>query len=379
MIYFDNAATTYPKPNQVIQAVQQGMLRYGGNPGRSGHSISMRTAEKVYQVRNLAADFFDAEVENVIFTCNCTQALNFAIKGILLNGGHVITTNLEHNSVLRPIASLAKHNNVSYTIMDVYNQSEETILAMIKKAIRSDTKLIICTHGSNVTGQRLPIERIAKLCKEHNILFAVDGAQSAGVLPVQVRNMGIDLFCTAGHKSLYGPSGTGLLVLGNKILLETIMEGGTGTNSFRMEQPEFYPERMESGTVNTAGICGLGAGIQFLKQKGLRRIYQHEISLCRMAFLGLKGMRNIQLYTPDCAEGSYLPVFIFNVKGRTSMEVVDQLNDAGFALRGGLHCAPLIHQALGTEEIGGVRLSVSVFNKREEIQKFLSTMQKISK
>ena len=207
----------------------------------------MRTAEKVYQVRNLAADFFDAEVENVIFTCNCTQALNFAIKGILLNGGHVITTNLEHNSVLRPIASLAKHNNVSYTIVDVYNQSEETILAMIKKAIRSDTKLIICTHGSNVTGQRLPIERIAKLCKEHNILFAVDGAQSAGVLPVQVRNMGIDLFCTAGHKSLYGPSGTGLLVLGNKILLETIMEGGTGTNSFRMEQPEFYPERMESG------------------------------------------------------------------------------------------------------------------------------------
>lgn len=378
MIYFDNAATTFPKPREVIMAASKGISYYGGNPGRSGHSISIRAAQKVFEVRQEIADFFGAEVENVIFTSNCTHALNIAIKGVMAKGGHIISTNLEHNSVLRPIVALSKKPDVSYSIVNVLKKDDDELLRALDEAIRPETKLIVCTHGSNVTGDILPIEAIARLCKARKIICAVDAAQTAGVLPINIEESGIDLLCTAGHKGLYGPTGTGLLILGKNVMLDTIIEGGTGSDSFNTEQPDFYPDRLEAGTVNTTGICGLGAGVKFLKGYGVDKAYSHEMELVQIAFNHLSNMDNIILYDETFELDKKLPVLLFNIMGKTSMETVEALDKAGFALRGGVHCSPLVHQGLGTNESGAVRLSVSIFNTKQEIQSIVRKIKQIA-
>ncbi|MCM1022658.1 MAG: aminotransferase class V-fold PLP-dependent enzyme [Prevotella sp.] len=374
MINFDNSATSFPKPDVVKKAVFEAMNRYGGNPGRSGHRISIETAEAVYSARTAAAKFFGAEPDNVVFTQNCTHALNAAIKGAAPAGCHIIISSLEHNSVLRPVHALSK-GTCSYSVAQVSPDDGETA-ENFERLITPDTRVIVCTLGSNVTGQILPFARIAELCRKRGICFIADGAQACGVIPVSLSD-GINILCTAGHKSLYGPSGTGLLVTDGKYGINPIMEGGTGSASMERDQPDVMPDRLEAGTVNTAGAIGLGAGIRFVKKLGIQRIYEHENRLCRVFIHEIKKIENVTVYRDDRVH-SYLPVVSFNIAGLTANEAAAKLSDMGFALRGGLHCSGLAHTSLGTVPDGTVRFSPSVFNSEKEVRALVSAVKRIS-
>ncbi len=378
MIYFDNAATTFPKPNSVIQQVNSAIINYGGNPGRGGHKFSMRASEKIYEVRKKVALFFNTQPQNIIFTSNCTMSLNIAIKGILKQGDHVITSCLEHNSVIRPIHKLSCDSNITYDIANVYDNDEQTVNSF-KSLIKENTKLIICTHASNVTGVILPIKKIGEMCKKKGILFLVDAAQSAGVLPIDIQKMNIDILCTAGHKGLYGITGTGLLILKNEILLNTIIEGGTGSISVQLEQPDFYPDKLESGTLNTVGIFSVGAGIDFINQTSLEKIYQHEFKLCEYLYKKIIHFDNVELYVNDYVLFKNAPIVSFNIIDSMSDTVVRYFDENGFALRGGLHCAPLAHQKYGTLNTGMVRFSPSIFTKEQSVDNFVKIIRNISK
>lgn len=373
MINFDNSATSFPKPDVVKKAVLEAMNRYGGNPGRSGHRISIETAEAVYSARTAAADFFGAEPDNVVFTQNCTHALNTAIKGTASAGCHIIISSLEHNSVLRPVHALSK-GTCSYSIARVSQSDSETV-ENFSRLITPHTRIIACTLGSNVTGQILPFAQIAELCRKHGICFIADGAQACGVIPVSLSD-GINILCTAGHKSLYGPSGTGLLVTDGKYKIAPIMEGGTGSASMEKEQPDFLPDGLESGTINTSGAIGLGAGIGFVKKLGMDRIYDHENKLCRIFLHETENIGGIIVYRGET--GNYLPIVSFNVAGLSANETAAKLSDMGFALRGGLHCSGLAHTSLGTVPDGTVRFSPSVFNSEKEVYALVSAVKKIA-
>ncbi len=365
MINFDNSATSFPKPAAVKKAVLTALSHYGGNPGRSGHLLSIKTAEAVYSARYAAAEFFGAEVDNVIFTQNCTHALNMAIKGVAENGCHIIISNLEHNSVLRPVHALSLNNSCSYSVAEISHDNYTTI-ENFSKLITPKTKMIICTLGSNVTGQITPYRQIAELCRKHDICFIADGAQACGVIPVKLSD-GINILCTAGHKSLYGPSGTGLLITDGKHKIAPIIEGGTGSTSLEASQPDFLPDALESGTVNTAGIIGLGAGIKFVQKIGIDKIYAHENMLCKKFIDEMKKLKNVVVYRDERCK-SYLPVVSFNIKGYTANEAAEILSNHGFALRGGLHCSGLAHTSIGTIPDGTIRFSPSIFNKTSEIE-----------
>ena len=373
MINFDNSATSFPKPDVVKKAVLEAMTRYGGNPGRSGHKISIETAEAVYSARTAAADFFGAEPDNVVFTQNCTHALNTAIKGTASSGCHIIISSLEHNSVLRPVHALSK-GSCSYSIAQVSQSDSETV-ENFNRLITPHTKIIACTLGSNVTGQILPFRGIAELCRKHGICFIADGAQACGVIPVSLSD-GINILCTAGHKSLYGPSGTGLLVTDGKYKINPIMEGGTGSASMEKEQPDLLPDGLESGTINTSGAIGLGAGIRFVKKLGMDRIYSHESKLCRIFIHETENIGRITIYRGDTE--NYLPIVSFNAAGLSANETAAKLSDMGFALRGGLHCSGLAHTSLGTVPDGTVRFSPSVFNSEKEVYALASAIKKIA-
>ena len=365
MINFDNSATSFPKPAAVKKAVLTALSHYGGNPGRSGHTLSLKTAEAVYKARSIAADFFGAEVDNVIFTQNCTHALNTAIKGVAEKGCHIIISNLEHNSVLRPVHALSLTSGCSYSVAEI-SHDDFTTIENFSKLITQKTKIIVCTLGSNVTGQITPYRQIADLCKKHGICFIADGAQACGVIPIKLSD-GINILCTAGHKSLYGPSGTGLLVTDGKYTIKPLMEGGTGSTSLEAIQPDFLPDALESGTVNTAGIIGLGAGIGFVNKIGIDKIYEHENLLCKRFIAEMKNMKNVTVYRNEQCN-SYLPVVSFNVNGYTANETAEILSNHGFALRGGLHCSGLAHASIGTVPDGTVRFSPSVFNTNSEVE-----------
>lgn len=372
MINFDNSATSFPKPAAVKKAVLTALSHYGGNPGRSGHTLSLKTAEAVYKVRSTAADFFGAEVDNVIFTQNCTHALNTAIKGVAENGCHIIISNLEHNSVLRPVHALSLNNGCSYSVAEI-SHNDFTTIENFRKLITTKTKIIVCTLGSNVTGQITPYRQIADLCRKHGICFIADGAQACGVIPIKLSD-GINILCTAGHKSLYGPSGTGLLVTDGKYTIKPIMEGGTGSTSLEAVQPDFLPDALESGTVNTAGILGLGAGIEFVKKIGIDKIYMHENLLCKKFITEMKKLKNIIIYRDQCCK-KYLPVVSFNADGYSANEAAEILSNHGFALRGGLHCSGLAHTSIGTVPDGTIRFSPSVFNTAEEVEKLVKIIK----
>ena len=380
MIYFDNAATTFPKPKRVKEAVASVFNRYGANPGRSGHALSMDTAVKVFECREAAMELFDAAaVEDVVFTMNCTHAINMAIKGALRQGDHVIISDLEHNSVLRPVHTLAQRGQITYSIAEVDEDDDERTLASFQRLIQPKTKMIACTHGSNVWGLRLPLQALGALAQKQDLLFLVDAAQTAGVVDIDMQRDGIDFLCTAGHKGLYGPSGTGLLITPLGLVLGTVMEGGTGNMSALYEQPLSMPERLESGTVNTTGILGLGAGISYVREKGVQKLYAHEAKLARQIYTGLRKIPRVRLYTKDFKIGRHLPVISFNIDGHTSEEVVAMLSDKGFALRGGLHCAPLAHRKMGTMESGAVRVSVGAFNTSSQAEALLGAITRIAK
>ena len=378
MIYFDNAATTYPKPPQVLNAVNYALKNYGANPGRSGHKMSIAAAEEMYRCRLAASEFFHADgAECVAFTLNCTEAINMVLKGLLKPGDHVVTSCLEHNAVMRPLQAMAA-KGVTYTAAQVFPGDNDRTLDAFRKALKANTALIICTHASNVWGIRLPIERICALGKEYGIPIAIDSAQSAGVLPIDVQDFGIDYLCCAGHKGLYGPMGTGMLITSKGSGLSTIIEGGTGTGSASFEQPDTMPDRMESGTPNLAGISGLRAGIEFVRRKGIATIYRHEMQLTQALYDRLKSMKGIRLYTDRPELGTDAPVLSLNVEGMHSEEVGQTLSRKGFAVRSGLHCAPAAHRFMGTlEEGGAVRVCPSIFSNMNEIHGFVLALMKI--
>jgi len=374
MIYMDNAATTYPKPVMVLNSAAKAMRKYGGNPGRSGHKISEVAALEIFNTREKVANLFGADVENCAFTLNCTHALNLAIKGIMKNGGHIITSNLEHNSVIRPIHSLEKMG-CRYSIAQVSDNEQETI-ENFKKLITPSTKAIAIMIASNVTGQILPYKGIAKLCKERGICFIADGAQACGVIPINIEKDGINILCSAGHKGLYGPMGTGILVTDGKFKIDTIIEGGTGSNSFDVLQPDFMPDRLEAGTPNTSGIIALGAGIDFIKRKGMSNIYAHDMILCEQFCKRISRIGGVIIYERECAY-KRVPIVPFNIMGMNSADLAQNLNKRGFALRGGMHCSYLAHKKLGTSEQGVVRFSPSIMNTIEEVDLLARTIRKI--
>lgn len=370
MIYFDNAATTGKKPQSVIKAVDDALKFLSANPGRSGHELSAKTAEKIFEVRQKTADFFGASgPENVVFTLNCTHSINCVLKGVLNKGDHVIVSSLEHNAVMRPLKKMKVPFDMARVSLE---NDDETVMEFAKK-IRPNTKLILTTGASNVLGKILPIKRIGELCKKRGILFAVDAAQSAGVIPINMQEMGIDYLCIASHKGLYAPMGTGILIA-EKPIENTLIEGGTGTNSIELFQPRFLPERMESGTVNVSGIMGIGAGIDYVKEIGLERLYNHEMNLTEMLYDRLKNNPEIELYTPWPKRDLYAPVLSLNLKEIPSEKTAMALSANGIAVRGGLHCSPMAHKQIETLETGCVRVSFATFNTETEVKRFLNVI-----
>lgn len=373
MIYFDNAATTGVKPQCVIRAVNTALREYSANPGRSSHEPSIKTATAVFEAREKASEFFGASgPENVIFTMNCTHSLNCVIKGILKPGDHAIVSTLEHNAVMRPLVK----SGVAYDMARVSLTDDNETIKEFEKRIRPNTKLIICTGASNVLGKILPIRQIGSLCKKKGIRFAVDAAQTAGVLPINMRAMNIDYLCVAPHKGLYAPMGVGILIC-EKPIENTIIEGGTGTNSIQLVQPESFPERMESGTINVPAIVGTAAGIDYVKSIGIGKIFHHETELCKQMYEELRKIPGVKLYTPDPIRYNYAPLISFNIGDNSSSDVANLLSDKGIAVRGGLHCAPMAHRQINTLENGTVRVCMGTFNTNKEVSSFINTLKSL--
>ena len=361
MINFDNAATSFPKPVSVRKAAAEAISIYGGNSGRGGHELAMRTSEALYSARETAADFFGAEPENTVFTLNCTHALNMAIQGVMADGGHLIISSMEHNSAARPAAALALKKQITLSIAEVFPDSEQTVESF-RRLIRSDTKAIVCTIASNVTGQLLPYKEIAELCREHDICFIADGSQACGIFDIKLSD-GINILCTSGHKGLFGITGTGLLITDGKYPITPIMQGGTGSDSLSLFQPSLLPDSLESGTPNIIGAITVGAGIRFIRSYGIDKLRSHEDRLCSLFIKELNRIGEITVYRSSVA--SYTPIVSFNAEGFSSEEAAALLAEKGFCLRAGYHCAALAHASIGTKG-GTVRFAPSVFNTEAE-------------
>lgn len=375
MIYLDNAATTFPKPQKVITEISRCMTYYCANPGRSGHDMASKMASNIYETRETIAEFFNIpDPLRIIFTSNATESLNLAVKGLLRSGDHVVTTAMEHNSVLRPLKEL---RGIQVTVVPA---SKEGMVSSedIKASIRSSTRMVICTHSSNVTGTILPIREIGAVCRKFNVLFMVDASQSAGVVPIDVRENSIDLLACPGHKSLMGPQGTGFLYVRPGIALTPLKAGGTGTDSANLNQPRYFPEGYESGTVNGPGIIGLREGIRFINEIGMSAVQHWENHICGMLQEELMNMQNVKVYGP-ARQSQKTAIISFNINGLDCETVADQLNrHFGIAVRAGYHCAPLAHKAIGTFGTGAVRISPGIFTTEEEIIKTINAVRKLS-
>ncbi len=375
MIYLDNAATTYPKPLQVIKSMDLAMRKYNANPGRGGYKMSIDTSEEVFKCREKISKLFNASnPENVVFTLNCTSSLNIVLKGILNKGDHVVVSCLEHNAVMRPLQSLTQMG-IDYSVAKVYPKDNDATLDSFRKSLNERTKLIVCMHVSNVWGIRLPIERISAMARQYNIRVVVDAAQSAGIFNIDLKDSNIDYLCLAGHKGLYGPMGTGIIIIKNANDIRPIIEGGTGSNSISMEQPNIMPDKFESGTLNITGIIGLGAAIDFINSKGINNIARHEYNLVSRLYEALSNMDHIELYMPKPDLNYFAPLISFNVKKLDSENVARFLSNNGIAVRAGLHCAPSAHKFCGTLDRGAVRVCPSVFTKYSEIEFLISLLK----
>ncbi len=377
MIYLDNSATTFPKPPQVYRAVNQVMREYGFNPGRGGYRRSLMTSKKVYETRKLIKDFFHAPAEEaVIFTPSCTYALNAVLKGVLHHGDHVVISSLEHNAVLRPLEKLRKDGVITYSVARIGESDEET-LANFRREINHKTRLFVCTHASNVFGTRLPVERLCALAHSNGVRFCLDAAQSAGILDINIERDGYDYVCCAGHKYLYGMMGTGLLLLGSDRTIDTMIEGGTGSESDNRDMPSYYPDRLESGTLNIPGIIALGAGVSFISKIGIERIYQKEMRLIRLLHSRLSEVNRVEVYGDYSDHARPAPVLSFNMKDRDSERVAQLLSErSDIAVRSGLHCAPLAHETMGTLDSGTVRVAPSYFTTESDMNILLNSLRK---
>lgn len=370
LIYFDNAATSAKKPQTVINSVNYALKNLSANPGRSGHFASQTAATEVYKARQKVSDFFGSNgAESVVFTYNCTTSINMVLKGILKNGDHIIISDMEHNAVTRPLNKM----KIDYTMANVSLVDDKQTVENFKNAIRPNTKMVFCTAASNVLGKVLPLDEIGNFCKQKGLLFGVDAAQGAGLIPINMKKMNIDFLCIAAHKGLYCPMGLGILIARNPIN-NTIIEGGTGTNSIEQNQPDYLPEKLESGTLNLPAIYSLKAGINFVENK-MNCILKHENALVKQLYDLLK-KEDVIFYTNPYNFG-YVPVICFNVDDLQSEKVAEFLNKSGFALRAGLHCAPTAHKKIGTLEYGAVRFSPSIFNTDKEVYMLVKAIKKL--
>lgn len=379
MIYLDNAASTFPKPQEVVKAMVECMQEYAANPGRSSHELAMRAAKTVLQARQEIAKLFGiGSPDDVIFTQNTTESLNLAIQGYLKPGDHVITTALEHNSVRRPLEAVRRRHGIEITYISP-NKDGEIEPQKIAEHICPNTKMIVVTHASNLTGVITDLQSIGEIAKKFNICFLVDAAQTAGVFDIDVGKMNIHMLAAPGHKSLYGPQGTGILYIQPTIDLEPLMYGGTGGYSELLDQPLIRPDRYESGTRNTVGISGLLAGIQFIQRVGIESIRDHELRLTAKILDGLSYHARIKILGPSL-QILRAPVVSFVVANAESTEIGFVLDKYyQIAVRTGLHCTPLAHEAYGSITTGAIRVSVGFFNTEEEIDLFLTAMDEIVK
>lgn len=372
--YFDNSATSFPKPESVYKSIEEAARFYGANPGRGGHRMAVDASRAIYEIREKIASLFNIKNPlQIAFTYNSTYALNFAVKGAVPKDSHIITTSLEHNSVLRPVFYESDENNAHISIIEPSEDgnihSEDIINAMNLK-----TKAVILTHMSNVTGAIIDLLPITAEARKRNILTIVDVSQSAGYLDIDVEEMKIDILCFTGHKSLFGMQGTGGIYIREGIPFSPIIEGGTGSFSKMKRQPHSMPEALEAGTLNTPGIVSLGTGIDFINSIGLENIRKHENNLTQKFIEGLKDIEEIIIYGPE-KRG---PVVTINIKGVDSGDLAAYLDEEyGILTRAGIHCAPLAHESMHSGENGGVRFSFGYFNTEEDITYAINALKNI--
>ena len=376
MIYLDSAATSYHKPDGVARAVAEA-ISHMGNPGRGAHEASLDASRVVYGTREKMAELFGAEeASQIVFTANSTESLNIAIQGLVDPGDHVITTVMEHNSVLRPLY-LCQQQGVSLTILP-FSAARTVTPEAIEAVIRSNTRMIVCTHGSNLTGDLNDLEAIGRVCKKHHLLFVVDASQTAGVFPIQMDSMNIDVLCFTGHKSLMGPQGTGGMCVRKGVWIRPLLVGGSGIDSYSKIHPQVMPTALEAGTLNAHGIAGLSAALDFIKKVTPDVIRQREEELARRFVSQIKSIPGVKLY------GNYeqfprAPILSLNILDYDSGEIADMLaQDYGIMTRAGAHCAPLMHEALGTKSQGAVRFSFSYFNTEEEIDQAANAIRELA-
>ena len=380
LIYLDNAATSFPKPYAVSEAVKKYMLYCGGNPSRGFYATALEAAEKVFLCRERLRRFFDVdEGSEQFFVMNTTQGINACIKGYLRRGDHVLISNIEHNAVYRPIYKLATRGQISYDVFSVANErgilSFEEIIGDILGKIKKNTRMLICTAASNIASLRPPIDRIGAFCRENNIFFLVDGAQGAGHFEISVTKMNIDALCVPAHKGLLGPQGCGAVVLREGVRLETLFEGGNGVDSLEGAMPEYAPERYEAGTLPVPAIIGFGEGIDAVVRIGVENVERHEKALFELTRTALEQIGGIKIYCPQYS-GSTL---LFSFEGIKSERVAEYLSKRGICTRGGYHCAALAHRALDTDDSGAVRVSFGVFNSESDIEALNDALRALKK
>ena len=377
MIYLDNAATTRQKPQPVIDAVVSAMTTLG-NSARGTHEGSLSASRMIYGTREKLATFFNCpRPDHVVFTANSTEALNMAICGLLDPGDHVIATDLEHNSVLRPLYRLEAERSVSLSFVPADRQGRIDY-GEFGRLIRPETRAIICTHASNLTGNAVDIGRVGAIARAHGLIFLVDASQTAGVLPIDMEAQQIDLLCFTGHKSLMGPQGTGGLCIREGIALRPWKVGGTGVQTYNPAQPEQLPTRLEAGTLNGHGIAGLSAALDYLEETGLEAIRSHEQALARQFYEGVSAIPGVTVYG-DFTTWDRAPVVSLNIRDYDSSQVSDVLAEQfSIATRPGAHCAPRLHRALGTMAQGAVRFSFGWFNTEEETQAAIAAVRSVA-
>ncbi len=374
--YLDNAATSFPKPPAVARAISQCIDTYCGNAGRGSHKLSLLAANKIYDTREAICHLINApEPESIVFVPTCTYGLNLIIKGILKQGDHVLCSDMEHNSVYRPLERLKNEGVITYdTFSAISNDSsDDDIINEIKKKLRKNTKLLICTHQSNICSYSLPVDKIGELCKKNHVLFALDVAQSIGHYRLDVQEMNIALLSAPGHKGLYGPQGSAFVYVEPSISLSTLIEGGNGIYSLSPDMPDFAPERYEVGTLPLPSIVGLNEGVKFVKEQGLDAINQGEKELFCLLRDGLLNISGVTVHMPR-HEGNTL---LFNLKHIPAERVCALLDEQNICVRGGFHCSALGHTSLGTKETGAVRASFGIFNNKKDIERLLSIINKI--
>ena len=377
MIYLDNAATTLKKPDCVVAAVTEALCNMG-NSSRGTHDSSLKSARAVFAARSSLAKLFNAPgPEQVVFTQNSTEALNMALCGLFCKGDHVITTALEHNSVLRPLYRLEDEGAISLSVVPADRQGRPDYEAF-SRLVRPETRAIVCTHASNLTGNVMDLERVGAIAKSHGLLLVVDASQTAGAYPIDMERMNISVLCFTGHKGLMGPQGTGGMCLARDVRIRPFKVGGSGVQSYSRAHPAEMPTRLEAGTLNGHGIAGLGAGVDYILEKGVDAIHAYEIALAKHFYEGVRDIPGVTVYG-DFTNWNRTAVVTLNIGDYDSGAVSDALwEDFGIATRPGAHCAPLMHHALGTAEQGAVRFSFALFNTLDEADTAIAAVKELA-